>query len=676
MKNKKGFSLFEFMLVIMVLFIVTIVALPMLLYAIKAFRINAFKNSANNVLESVKYYIVNNDFITIPKEGIEISNLDLELDHDNFDNGLIKQINEDEFELIYLKKDNYCAMGTINNLKATSEGCGALDETRPSKVHLYLKNATSTSLTLLAEGIDEESEIVYYEFSIDNKNFTKKSTSNIYTFDNLEKGTHKVQVRVTNESDMSSTSEIYEFNTRDVSNIECVENDYKENFQIEKNVICTYPNGEDYSYQYSEDNINWNIIGLTENKYTFNFKQNKTIYTRVLKNNNVIATSTINVNNIDNILNGAYPELLENMIPVVYDFTQDSWIKADSRTIYWDYENKIWANAVLVRRNANTADKNSKNREYYLSNDAIGEKIYEKDILGYYVWIPRYKYILFNVSNKKIEPQIINISFEGKDKEKSLGMYDNNYINNEWYTHPAFSYNSESNGFWVSKFQNSIETDSNCYNLKDEKNCNRDDLTLYSVPNVNSLTNISIGKASLLANNMIKENNIYGLTKGNSHIITNLEWGAIAYLTNSKYGINSNLINNNQNYKNNLTNSTTGNITGVFDMSGKNMEFIMGNFNQDAGKDKKDNSEFEEFGNIKWPNAIDYYKGITSKNRILGDAIGETINWYNSSSNFINGEYPFIIRGGIVNSIPSIYNYDKSTGSPNNNISIRTVLTK
>ena len=38
---------------------------------------NAFKNSAYNVLDSVKYYVANSNFIQIPEEGISIKDLDI-----------------------------------------------------------------------------------------------------------------------------------------------------------------------------------------------------------------------------------------------------------------------------------------------------------------------------------------------------------------------------------------------------------------------------------------------------------------------------------------------------------------------------------------------------------------------------------------------------------------------
>lgn len=658
MRNKNGFSLFEFMLTSMVILIVIVVAMPLLLYAIKTFRINAFKNSAYNVLEAVKYHIANSNFTKISEDGISISELNLDLKNNNFDDGIVKDLGNGQFEIVYLKNDNYCAKGTTNNMKATDEGCGALDETNPIGAYVYLKESTNNSITLIATGIDNESNIISYEFSIDGKKYTKASNSNIYTFKNLKPGVHKAVARVTNEASLSTTSEVYEFNISKKEFITC-EEDNNYTFAENKKITCTYPQSENYIYQVSEDGINFENISLSTNKYIFNFDNNKTLYTRVIENEKLITSNIIKVDNIDSVLAGSYPELLDGMIPVIYDENKNSWVKANPNKIYWDYENKIWANSVLVKKYKDTDYTDSHSRNYYLSDEAIGKPIAESDILGFYVWIPKYQYKLFNNSNKIISPITIDISF------------NSDILDSNWTAHNSFSYR-ENSGFWVSKFQSSVSKTSNCYLNSNIENCNDDSLLIYMIPDCNSLTNISISKASLIAKNMKEINNIYGLSNNiDSHIITNLEWGAISYLANSIYGINDEIKSNNQSYKNNLINSTTGNITGVFDMVSNNNEFVMGNYNHDAGKNENDNSGFTSFGNISWPDTIDYYKGITSRNRLLGDATGETENWYNSVNNFVNGEYPFFIRGG-----SSLYNFDHSTGSSSDNITFRVVLSK
>src|SRR5574344_925902 len=81
------------------------------------------------------------------------------------------------------------------------------------------------------------------------------------------------------------------------------------------------------------------------------------------------------------------PKLPPNKIPVYYDNTNDVWVKADvnnaNATYKWhDYDAQMWANAVTVT---------STTRSTYTSA-AVGTQIPMSDILGMWVWIPRYEY--------------------------------------------------------------------------------------------------------------------------------------------------------------------------------------------------------------------------------------------------------------------------------------------
>ena len=88
---------------------------------------------------------------------------------------------------------------------------------------------------------------------------------------------------------------------------------------------------------------------------------------------------------------GNAPVLLDNMIPVYYDEGSGSWKKADQNNItnkWYDYSNKMWANAVTV---------SEANRSTYLNAQA-GAEIPMADINTMWVWIPRYKYTIFNAN--------------------------------------------------------------------------------------------------------------------------------------------------------------------------------------------------------------------------------------------------------------------------------------
>ena len=164
------------------------------------------------------------------------------------------------------------------------------------------------------------------------------------------------------------------------------------------------------------------------------------------------------------------PVLADGMIPVTYDESKSTWVKADinnTNNSWYDYDNKKWANAVMVNTDKTSSVTNSKSRSEYMSSD-INTEVLEDDILAYYVWIPRYKYKLFNVDLEEINSQLIDIAFE-KDTESTgktictiseIGVETcTNKVNGNYYTHPAFTLgDTELKGIWVGKFETTGST--------------------------------------------------------------------------------------------------------------------------------------------------------------------------------------------------------------------------
>ena len=272
------------------------------------------------------------------------------------------------------------------------------------------------------------------------------------------------------------------------------------------------------------------------------------------------------------------PQLEEFMIPVVYDSTQNGWVKADKNSKWYNYSDKRWANAVLVNELKTT--ENSKSRDEYIKAP-VGTKILEQDILAQFVWIPRFRYQLFE-SNQETP---INIVFEDVSTEKSTGTKKR-----QWLTHPAFTYNDkELSGIWVGKYETSNQNNN------------------IIIKNETPWTNIDYVEANKKIIQMTNENNIYGLKNVNTHMTKNSEWGALTYITNSIYG---NLENN----------SSTGNQTGIYNLSG-NKEFVI--------QDNQDENS-------------------------LGYALNETTNWTTNNS-YITNDNLYLTRGN-----NSIYNYQNS----------------
>ena len=157
------------------------------------------------------------------------------------------------------------------------------------------------------------------------------------------------------------------------------------------------------------------------------------------------------------------PVLAEGMIPVVYDEGLGIWLKADTNAGWFNYTDKIWANAVMVKNDASKESLCSRSRTDYIEAMPF-TPIMEEDILAYYVWIPRYKYKLCNVSySGGTSPSLIDVVFENKTASTGIAKCTTSEIgvetcqnkaNGNYYTHPAFTFgNQELTGIWVGKFE-------------------------------------------------------------------------------------------------------------------------------------------------------------------------------------------------------------------------------
>ena len=382
------------------------------------------------------------------------------------------------------------------------------------------------------------------------------------------------------------------------------------------------------------------------------------------------------------------PALDEGMIPVYYDETSETWKKADQTNAdenykWYDYNNKMWANSVTV---------SSANRSTYQSA-SVGTEIPMDDILTMQVWIPRYKYKVWNYNadgTVSSNEQQIEITFEngtsttgeiscqdaisgteGKPSEtcelkETNATCTDSLCNNKTYTHPAFTFgNEEMKGFWIGKFELTGTIDN-----------------ITTKPNLSSLRSQTVSSFETNIMNMKNSGNQYAFnTTTDTHMIKNMEWGAVAYLSHSKYGTCTDGtckeigINNNSNYITgcgaaagssssdtcNAYNttigvlaSTTGNIYGVYDMSGGAAEYTMSNIvNIDGTTMMPDSSGYTTttYPDAKYYDKYSYSTSYTSRKRSkLGDGIKEVYNgskgWYNDYSYLVSSGYPWFIRGG------------------------------
>ncbi len=408
-------------------------------------------------------------------------------------------------------------------------------------------------------------------------------------------------------------------------------------------------------------------------------------------------------------LNGADPVLNDPMIPVILSDTGVATY-TDEYDEWYKYTEKKWANAVIL------VDTPSK--EY-----TEGDTILESDIRGYFVWIPKYSYRIFNLgdydsvqdSQPESQTKTIDIEFGTRTTGEAEGECITPMESGETgdcdirdlMTHPSFL-SIPSNGFWVGKFETGYNQNSDTTKPITEK-----DISTWTTAQAQVTENYS----SNLENKIIVKPGIYSWRNQtiatffqsaynfnrslDSHMMKNTEWGAVAYLSHSKYGIQNEVrINNHSDY---LTGyaanskdaagsttdnlkwntdtghlaSTTGNITGVYDMSGGVHEYMASYIDETAKNSGMDNIITNEIYN----KYLDKYSNLVTSNtaykyRILGDATGEMgpfwnnsyyqSTWYTDYSYFIEPSYPWFVRGGISSKDTTRagqFNYSRNTGS-------------
>ena len=422
----------------------------------------------------------------------------------------------------------------------------------------------------------------------------------------------------------------------------------------------------------------------------------------------------------------ASPELVDGLIPVVYDGT--NWVSADTSSDWYAYGDQRWANAVTTT---------ATNRAKY---QVPGTVIPMSDINTMWVWIPRYEYQFSNMADQYAGgtaelPGAIDVNFIGKDVTTPSDA--SNYK-----VHPAFTFgDQELAGIWVGKFETGSQTACTATNDVANSACDLTTLGVQIKPNVPSWRGIRVSTAFTVSREMSNVGNVYGLNNAttDSHMMKNTEWGAVAYLSQSIYGKYGNsaysgtnkeiYINNYSSFmtgcsagapstaqssacsytyekENNGTGaSTTGNIYGVYDMSGGAYETVMGNMKasnnvqQQSGYGiaSNNNSGFTganydgtSVSGRAYPAAkyYDTYNYSTSNSDhftryIPGDATyevsqgdGKTNGWYSDSLYFVANTYPWFVRGNLYYSttnagvFSSYYNF----GQANINYSFRLVL--
>lgn len=373
------------------------------------------------------------------------------------------------------------------------------------------------------------------------------------------------------------------------------------------------------------------------------------------------------------ILNGSVPIYSTmNLTPVYYDGS--NWRVYSKYQKWYSYAELKWANAVMLKSGVTKSVGDIVNVDGFSSNS---------EVYGMYVWIPRYEYKIdgkYGLGGTSADlPGEIEVNFISKSTLTASSGYR---------VHPGFEFGtSHLSGIWIGKFETSHETlssstSSNNTGCSDTNCANADGLRV--VPNVQSLRYNKVQYFFNAARSMTRSGNVFGLSSNNvdTHMTDNTEWAAMAYLSQSKYGKYANSsysASNKEIYMNNSSSfytgkslgtpavdgaaevaqgtysydqqtvgtgaSTTGNIFGIYDVSGGANEYAMAVYNKSSGSSGFSSSTFPD---------EKYYNNYTSNDlseacdggTCYGHALSETSTWYGDYENPLNWMLTWTIRGG------------------------------
>ncbi len=389
------------------------------------------------------------------------------------------------------------------------------------------------------------------------------------------------------------------------------------------------------------------------------------------------------------------PELPTNAIAVCYNSANDVWLKADTTNTnsnyqWYSYSGKTWANAVTVTE---------ANREEYL-NAEVGTEISMDDINTMWVWIPRFTATgdTANYNGGTIDnPGAFDITFVSKTTTAHDAFtFGTDELNGFWV-------GKFETGIISSV---TLECDNTLGTCDISNFLIKPDVGSFSIDSIEGSNNsFSLANTFYFGRSIGKSGNPYGFdnTKDitlDTHTIKNNECSAVAYLTQSIYGRCTSSTNCTEVYFNNSTGytgrsggnvggstpinetypdqtstdqynaygfytydgylleyntnnktttkdmskvaSTTGNIYGVYDMSGGRFETVMGIYDDttEYGFNINDVTNID----AKYYNSYDSSTNYTNAN--LQHALVETKGWYGDGGTMPNPYSPYIARGG------------------------------
>ena len=595
-KNQKGITLITLSIIIIVLVILAGIGVTSGIQAVKSAQYTAFE---------AEMQIMQTEINQIREGNTNLESLGTEMTQE---------------------QKNIFNQPEVSNVLNTKEG--NLDEIKAGFRYYtedYLKNELEIEAATRAYYINMENRIIISEEPVEYKK------TKYYMLEQMTNGLYNVQTNKTANVEFQVNYEVLESG--------------KINLNITNITTTGYTNKWQIRYKIAENNDdNWITTQEFEgNNYTIQVEEKEKYEVQVFHKEELQSeTKQINISgsyNEEKQVNS--PSLGGNngkgLIPIKWNGENWEVCSTEDKTWY-NYSNQeievttedgktetvpamTWANAMLS------------DGTYKAGEVEEGQVVQENELGSMFVWIPRFAYSI-NEYKVKQDPvledgttqNITNVEFlKGTTNEGTSGNtyqkdYDEDSIaqgdQTPMIVHPSFTFGEkELEGIWVAKFEASMEEE----NLNTEENNNVINKTVKILPNAESWRYIDIGNAFKTCINMNEYTN-YKLSKGaNTHLMKNSEWGAVSYLSASQYGKvptkNTSGTNDsgkyhsytgNGDYISNITQSTTGNITGIYDMNGGTWEYVAAFWDnegdniktygsEDIFPNNKLNSEYEEY---------------------------------------------------------------------------------
>ena len=279
-------------------------------------------------------------------------------------------------------------------------------------------------------------------------------------------------------------------------------------------------------------------------------------------------------------------------------------------------------------------------------------KVTINGVESYFVWIPRFAYKINGTND--IDVKFINGTGKTTVDGIECKYASENPTADDYIVHPAFTDEEENGGWdeqltgiWIGKYETS--------SVEGNSNISSGD---------NTTTKTAQVRAGVSSWRYIQIGNAYEVAKAyapslESHMLKNSEWGAVAYLTESQYGRNGQEVTINNNgttyytgggdgnaYVTNTPQSSTGNVYGIYDLSGNAYEYVASYYKD--GNFSSANSTFTTGTSDKYSTAYDGTDVNTDYK--YGDATYETSKWHGDNAVFVDSNFPFFDRGGNYNS--------------------------